>query len=380
MTVLLSFLLLVSAQDSELRRGPPAMHDAAPLAVDHVAIVEVDEGSGPQPIHRIEFARHGSWMRTKREGALVLSYSDLTSEVSLTYWKDATGTPALSIDRHPSSDTYNRFRRSSTGRTDRALGETCHVWNTTREGEPEGQGVNWLSCETRDGIRLWSRAESSLGTVLSSSRTLRFERRALAPADVMPLRNLLRWSQWMKLAPPSSEDHLQSDYDLALEGENGGTRKRTLRRRGAWFYTESMTAAGDRSIDINNGSVRLHARLEGDGRPVSLSVRGASVEERRLPAPHWTPIDPVATEQVLGETCTWSRNSSAGGGIVVTSGDHRTCVSSDGLPLRIYGHHRVLNANLTATSIRRMSPPLSRVMPPAALFDWRAWGIADLPK
>ena len=140
-----------------VQAAAPVRHSAPPIAVDHVAIVEVERLYQPHAGGRKTVSRSGSWIweQNIQSGVSGNLHLDLSSGVSVSYSRDLDGSyRSLSISRYPSTDTYHMFRRVRTDERDAVLGETCEIWSTTRSGEREGEGVNWLTCETVDGITL----------------------------------------------------------------------------------------------------------------------------------------------------------------------------------------------------------------------------------
>ena len=127
---------------------------------------------------------------------------------------------------------------------------------------------------------------------------------------------------------------------------------------------------------INFGFFSWTSHQEVDGRPVTLQI-DRSPPEQRVPRRSYVPREPVESEHVLGEECSYANLYAGPGGMVVTSGTHRNCVTPDGISLRIFSAHRVVGADLTATALSRQSPPLSAFAPPAPVLSWAAWGVAD---
>jgi hypothetical protein len=382
MLLLIAALALQPAADPAIGRAlpPGTLFYGGPVgAADHEAIVLYDEGVGQNRARRLSLVRSGRWLR---EGdGLSTTHSDFESGTSVGYMRDEAGQYRhLAITRAATSDIYGRYRRERTGGQDRALGEACEIWRLVRAGDTDRNGIEVQSCETRDGIQLWTRSRSRrTGSVLNESRMLSFRRRAVRPGEVRPPADLLRWAYWRDLAPLGAmpaQPRAQFDYDLRLTAAGlGGEQSRILRRRGPWTYTESVLGEARRSIGIDNRVIMLAYHAEADGRPISLTVSRLSPEQllandgaghRRL--------DPPESGQVIGETCFWSDHVSHYG-VVVTSGSHRECLTADGLPLRVANHHRGWIANLTATALRRGSPPRAALMPPREAFDWARWGI-----
>lgn len=352
---------------------------AAPVrAADHEAVVITYRNTGQDRDLRRELVRSGRWLR---EGnALAATHSDFESGTSIAYARDEAGRYRhISIARTATTDSYSRYRRERTGGRDRALGEACEIWRLVRVNS-EPYDVEVLSCETHDGIQLWTRTQGmDTGQVIAETRTLSFRRRPVARREVLPPADLLRWADWRDLpplsgAPPPPRAPLEYELRLAQADDmRGGERSRIMRRRGPWTYLEQVRGDTTRAITLDNRIISLSYETEADGRPIRLALQRLPVDQlRNNEAATYARVDPPASERVIGETCFWSEQNH---GLVVTSGSHRWCLTADGLPLRISAHHRVWIADLTATGLSRRPPPLAAMMPPRAAFDWARWGI-----
>lgn len=334
-------------------------------------MISGSDTSAGQNERRYNIVRSGSWLREggtadRRTG---YAYSDFASGISIAYWGDAEGYQGLTIRRHASSDNYGLYQRRPTGTHERVLGEDCEVWQTTRVQPIAGAELSLLSCDTADGIQLWSRAVSSRGVIIAESRTTSFRRRPVRPEEIRPPADLLRWTHWRSLVAreplPAWPAHRPRNYELHLQGngsEYGGERERMLRSHDDWTYMDTIRHQGDRSVRVDNRVIMVDYQADADGRPVALVIQRLQPGWNGGPA--YVPVDPPASESVIGEACIWSH-----------WGDYRYCVTTDGLPLRIREHHHVLVADLTATRLVRRQPPLAALMPPAEAFDWERWGI-----
>jgi hypothetical protein len=374
--MLILALAALAATPDEFR-FPIGTLPAARSTVDHVAVVIVDPGYGPEPREqRREIARSGSWMREVVGSAV--SHHDFATGTSVTHWRDdASGNRGFSISRHASDDGYHLYRRVRTEEQDHALGEDCAVWRSERVNAQPNQEPRYLTCETADGIQLWSRTLSSSGSELGSSRTVSFARRHVSTAEVRPPRHLLRWRSWRDLAPavegPAPASAQPRDYEVRLSGGQGREQARIMRASRGWTYHESRGSTR-RTISIRNDAIAIDYSDEQDGRPVTLAVRRLTAAERpsvRPPVPDQPFTPPL--ERVIGELCSWAQ--ATGGEVTVTSGHHGRCATRDGLPLRIVSEHRGLIADLTATYIARRQLPVSALEPPRSAFSWAAWNI-----
>lgn len=381
--MLWSVLVMTSLQEQPVGiRLPPGAHSyhAPPAAADHEAVVLSTTIGRPEE-RRQAILRSGSSLREQDGigGDASVVHSDFAAGVRIGYSRIAGAYDRVSIRRHSRTDLYNLYQRRATRRRERVLGEECQIWSTTRIGGNSGVELDLQSCDTADGIQLWSRAVGSRGTIIAESRTTSFRRRPVSPGEIRPPADLLRWAHWRDLpvrgATASWPTGRARNYELRLEGTRGGERQRVLRSRGDWTYTDRILGDGGRYLRIDNRIIGINYQADADGRPVSLDIsRLPQGQVEADDSQTHLPTEPAATERVLGETCFWSRQGTAQG-VVVTSGEHRSCVTADGLPLKIYSHHRVLSADVTATHLTRRPPPLSALMPPAEAFDWRRWGV-----
>lgn len=383
--MLIAVLLLAVAAGEGLLVGthlPPhtRFYFAPPVAVDHEAVVVSNQGGG-QREHRQTIVRSGSWLREEnsQEGRTSVVHSDFAAGISIAYAREAGRYRSMLIRRHARTDSYSRYRRLPTGVRERVLGEDCEVWRTNRVGARDGEEPDLLSCETADGIQLWSRAVGSRGYVIQETRTISFRRRPVAAEEVRPPTDLLRWSYWRDLQaehpPPVWPARRPRNFELHLHGPRGGDRERVLRSHGDWSYTHRISHDGSRHIRIDNRIVAVGYETEADGRAVSLSVSRLPAEQVAADdSSSYVRADPPQAERVMGETCYWSQRGT-GGGVIVISGEHRECVTAEGLPLRVFSHHRVLIADLTATRLVRRRPRLSALMPPAEAFEWPSWSV-----
>lgn len=383
MLIAIALLALAAAENLSLgSRLPPdtGFYFASPVAADHEAVVVWNEGGG-QRERRQTIIRSGRWLREENsaDGRSSIVHSDFAVGISISYALEAGRYRSMLIRRYSSTDSYHRYRRLPTGVRERVLGEECEIWRTTRVGAREGEEPVLLSCDTADGIQLWSRAASTSGYVIEQSRTISFRRRPVAAEEIRPPADLLRWPYWRDLpaegSPVAWPAHRPRNYELRLQGSGAGERERVLRSHGDWTYTSRILSGSVRHFRIDNRIVAIGYEAEADGRAVSLAIHRLPPEQVAADdLPRQVRVDPPESERVIGETCYWSQHGSSEG-IVITSGHHRECVTADGLPLRVISHHRVLLADLTATRLVRRRPRLSALMPPVEAFDWALWGV-----
>lgn len=354
-------------------RTPPEAHMAPPAAADHIAVMTVSRGHGPPGEDRHVVMRSGSWIREERttQGRTSSYHSDLRSGVSIGYARDPAGRVFyFTMSRHPDSDRYYLMRRAPTGRSARALGERCDLWSTTRLNERPGEGVNWLSCETRDGVQLWTRAESMRsGSVLSSARTVSVERRRLRPDEVRPPAALFDLAIWRDGAtfPRAAATH----YAVRFAASRGLPGARAVRRQGDWTYSERPGLDGGRSVTIENGVAFYHYAEQADGRPVQLQLQRRRAGEPLTAEGGWRLIEHRAAATVLGETCRWRVPVN-----LPTDTTRNECHAEDGVPLMLEEGGWGSVTRYTATSVSRAPLAASDFAPPDRSLDPAAWGFA----
>jgi hypothetical protein len=372
------------------RRGlqPGTLWNRGPIRTrDYEARVRFISSYGPaQERDRIVVRlRSGSLLREEASGpdGTSVFFFDFAGVVGVSYARGVDGRyRRLSIGRERSNDPSQDYWREPTEERDHVLGEDCRVWRLVRADEVRRGDAETVSCETRDGIQLWTRFRSrGLGTVYEESRTLSFRRRPVAHREIAPPADLLRWANWRDLpspAGPSTRPRTNYDVRFGSLSENANESARIMRRSGDWTYQASTTRSRG-LVFVNNRAVTLLYEAGPDGRPVRLEINPLEAEwVRQNEAAVNAPVEGRPPERVLGETCTWSRLSGEGV-VIVTSGETRTCVTADGVPLADYSAQRFLQANLAATSVSRGRPPLASVMPPGDAFDWSRWGIRPAP-
>ncbi|HMG47347.1 MAG TPA: hypothetical protein VK614_07790 [Allosphingosinicella sp.] len=381
MLIAAALLALTAAEDPAAGRPVPGgtfFYFAPPRAADHEAVIVSNEGAGPDRERRQQVIRSGSWLREGPIGAGAGAiYSDFEGAISIAFSRDQAGHyRTLAIDRHASTDTFHRYRRARTGARERVLGEDCEVWNSARVGAGSDHEIDLLSCETADGIQLWSRTVvRRTGAVIEQSRTLSFRRRAVRPDEVRPPLDLLRPLYWRALAgTPEAGAPAGHEIRLAMEGDRSAQAWRVIRRRGDWAFVATGDQGGTERTSLETPTLAIQYETEAGGRPVRLSIHPQPPRPIASGAAAFEPIPPPQSERVLGEECVWSGPSSAHG-IVVTSGEHRECLTADGLPLRIFSAHHVVSADLVAIRVSRRAPSAESMLPPAAAFDWARWGV-----
>jgi hypothetical protein len=376
-----SAVLLLLLVGAEPRPPPvPPQHYTAPTrAVDHVAQVVRGEGLGPRQQGRASMMRHGHWLREDRveEGRPSTVHSDFATGTSFTYVHDAQGGYRhVWIVRVASTARRQRYQRVRTGRRARALGARCEIWDTREIGEPAGEGPEALSCDTADGVTLWTRTGSArYGTVFSNTRTLSFARRPVAAAAAEPPRDLLRLDFLRAGEGPRGD--AGPDYRVELVSRAGASSpasRRILQRHGDWRSTDRWQADGSRWLHMYSRAASLIYEQEANGRPVMLQASRAPPGQLEMVEPAWLPMADRPAETVLGETCRWMRPTT-----IMSDSAYYECRAADGAPLRIEERSWGSGALFTATAVsrRRLSP--AAFAPPASAVNWAAWGVTGRP-
>lgn len=372
-SIALVLVLLGRDELAGYRPVPPQAYAAPAEAADHVAEILVNEGEGRRG-GRSRLMRHGNWLREDQliEGRVFTAHSDFASATSFTYTRGGDGRYDSVWVSRPASGGLGRYRRFDTGRRETALGAGCRIWNTRGPGDSEEEGVNALSCDTRDGITLWTRTELARGgTVVSQTRALSFQRRPVPAAMARPPADLLRLAFWR----PGDSAWAAAGPDFRVEfaadgrGAPPSRLRRILQRHGDWRSTDKWQYDGSRLLTMHNRRASLTYRQDIDGRPVMLQIYAPgeveAIEE------DWQPIADRAAETVLGESCRWMRWAA-----LVADAAYHECRAADGVPLRIEEWSRGQNASFTATSVSRARLSPAAFAPPPAAVDWAAWGVA----
>ncbi len=366
--LLVAAALLVGVANAETVVRMPQM--PSPRAVDHVMVMVANRGSGPPGEDRHAITRSGPWLRDDltTQGRTEVHHADLRSGTSFSYARGEDGRIRnLHASRNPRSDRYHRYRRADTGRRATALGESCRVWSTTRLGVEAGHGVNWLSCETEDGVQLWRRAESmGSGSELSSARAVSLARRpvradqARIPADFFRLDSWRAGAIWRDVA----------GYRVRLVQQSGTvSRERFLQRQGDWGSSDTWGSDGSRRLFMYNNVAALVFHHESGRRPVLMQITRQSAE---WSVEQWVEQEGRPPEIVLGERCRWMRWAA-----LVADAFHLQCQAEDGVPLKVEEGGRGRRDVFVATNVRRGRLRPSWFVPPREARSAAAWGAGS---
>lgn len=347
------------------------MGDAPPIAADHAVVMDVVEspgiGSGP---NRRTIIRSGQWVREERAYAdrTETAYADLAAGTTYRIVRDPAGAvQRLTVERYRAGDRVHAVSRAATGRRDNALGEACEIWAIT------GQYYHVESCETADGIQLWSRFPSpGAGPDIFAARAISIERRPVRPEEVRPPADFFRLAPWPTLSATG-----QAGYEVRLVSTTRGEARVQVRRQRADSGSgRSDSDDGTRYFWASNGIARYSYRAEADGRPIKLEVELRSASPfggafRRLD--RWVPVRDRRVRTVLGERCTWQDETS-----IQSTDIHYECRTRDGIPLMLEDdwHWDDVTDIWTARSLARRALTEGDMAPPPPAVDWAAWGVA----
>ena len=342
-----------------------------PAAADHVVVMGVVEspgiGSGP---NRRTTMRSGQWVREERAYAdrTETAYADLAAGTTYRIERDPAGAVRrLTVERYRAGDRFHAVARAATGRRDTALGEACEIWTIT------GQYYHVESCETADGIQLWSRHPSpGAGPDIFAARALSIERRPVRPEEVRPPPDFFRLAPW-----PAVSAGGEPGYEVRLVSTTRGeARRQVVRRQGDAGSARSDSDDGTRYFSAGNARAHFYYRAERDGRPIELKVElwSASPFGGAFRRPdRWQPVRGRRPRTVLGERCTWQDETS-----IQSTDIHYECRTADGIPLMLEDDWEWDDVTdiWTARSLDRRPLTQADMAPPAAAVDWAAWGMA----
>lgn len=358
-----SILLLIAAAAGV----PPQARELPAQSVDHVATMEVREsGCLSCRDHRSTIIRSGSWIREERTypDRIEIRFSDFESGTSILFARDLEGAVLLfSVERAVAQASWRDLRRESTGNRDSALGETCEIWAI------RGEYRDLESCETADGIVLWTRnpGNPDLGT----SRAVSIERRSVDPAKVRPPRDLFTLAPWPHLSAVLPED---MGYEVELTSNTRGSERTDLRRRQGHVASGWHEGRHDEGTIFwaGDGTNQFSYAVDVEGRALSLSVQRSDYGFRLDGGGRWEGVPGRRPESLLGELCTWQDETS-----IRSTDIHLQCRTVDGVPLMlehdwhwddttdVYRARRVIRRQLAAADLA----------PPPEATQWATWGI-----
>jgi len=347
--------------------APPHARHLPTAAVDHVVVMEVREGMCLTCAdHRSTIIRSGSWVREERTypDRTETRYSDFGSGTSLLVARDPQGTVLmLRVERSIREGSWQRLRRQPAGRRDSALGESCEIWAVS------GDYYSLESCETADGIVLWTRNPRYPN--LGSSRSLSVERRPVGPEEVRPPADLFDVAPWPQRAADPSDG---VGYEVVLTSDTRGTlRTEVWRRQGSLVsgWGEGRHDEGT-SFWAADGVSRFSYRVDAQGRAFELTVQRSDYGLRLVRGDRWERVSGRRPVRLLGERCTWQDETS-----IRSTDIHYQCRTADGVPLILeYDWHWDDTTDIyrARSLVRRPLTPADFSPPPEAI-RWSTWGV-----
>lgn|GEM_PF-7057586 len=319
---------------------------------------------------QLKIRRHRDWVRVERsdaEGLRVQRIHVPTGVIVERTDSPAAGIGSMSIrapERTPSPGFDYRSRK--TGKTWKAAGQRCDIWEVYRAVDQGYTTVTRMGCVTRDGIEVARWSNGRTGALLGDRLTGYYLRRGkMDEADIRPPTPALDLSAWLVAKPGAAT---QADgYEVVLKGERTGSTVTIRQQRGA-TYSETVNADGSRDMfsDRDDG-VTVSARVGATGAPESYTAR-------RGPAPKTSPDTRLSlpAQTVLGQTCEWFDAMPD----VADAGRHE-CRTSDGAVLAVRKSGVDSDETLIATVFNRRPLAAAELLPPAWLLELSRWGATD---
>jgi len=319
---------------------------------------------------QLKIRRHRDWVRVERSDAEGLRVQRIHTPTGLIVERTdspAAGIASMSIrapERTPSPGFDYASRK--TGKTWKAAGQRCDIWEVYRAVDQGYTTVTRLGCVTRDGIEVARWSNGRTGNLLGDRITGYYLRRGkIDVTDIRPPMPALDLSAWLVAKPAAATG--ADDYEVVLTGER--TRDAvTIRRQGGSTFTETVNADGSRDMfSERDDGVTSSARVGPTGAPESYTAR-------RGPAPKTSPDVrlPLPAQTVLGQTCDWFDAMPD-----LADAGRRECRTPDGVVLVIRQSGLDGDETLTATSVSRRPLGAADLLPPAWLLDLSRWGVAD---
>jgi hypothetical protein len=349
-----------------------------PLASSPDHVVTMIETDGPGKKKERVVMHHGEWTRTETtsEGRRATQYFKRDEAVTVRIGDGKADEYAtVSIVRGPERVSDWDYTPIKTPVRETFLGETCAVWEVLRARDT-GAGrsqLTRLSCVTDDGIELWYKIASG-AYVLSRAEATRIERRAIAPNEVQPPRDLLSLDAWFDDAPATA--NTPSSFETVLERVGDGTKTtRTIRRRGGWTSIGVVSAGALQTLEVSHASGSFTFRIDAAllNAPALLTVMMLrSPPASGPPLPANAPMDLGKHETVLGEQCRWFDMMPG-----VQDASHAACRTQDGITLKedfgSWGSH----SHFGAIRFLRRPVGLDEIKPPPALLARNRWGLPE---
>ena len=259
------------------------------------------------------------------------------------------------------------------------LGEGCTVWTMTRTRNPglRHPPLERTSCVTDDGIELWY-VIANPGYIHGGATATRLERRAVAPADAQPPRDLLKPDWWTDDGPQQLANATRRDFETVMEraGSEPQRLTRTLRGQGGWLSTDDTygTMRSEFKLEHRDRRIMLRFRADEKGTPKELTLsRVPSPDPAQTPVISMTPKALDRSETILGEVCQWF-NMTPG----MADAGRGACRTHDGILLKETSWGRgIRDTGFSAVQFVRRPIAPSEVMPPAFVLDHKTWGLPE---
>jgi hypothetical protein len=335
---------------------------------DYVATVV--EKSGYEKDRNWTLVHHGDWSRLRRDSDRDAYTEYLAANGALRIIVSATS--IIFLPRFE-DDLVQDEKPRNTGERQTSLGENCTVWEieTKKSGRIGLAAITRLSCVTDDGIELWQKQVSLIGTY--SQEATHIERRSVSTQDSAPPPRLaLDW--WDKHAPaPAASEIPDHEVIMALPAQDprSATSIRTHRRSGQWQRIDE-TVGARRSIEISHETSQLRFSFSTDkyGRPTGILITRAD-KPINASAQAATLLPPKALdrhETVLGENCSWLNLTPR-----MADASTTACLTQDRIALEELFVGRASRIEWTAVSVSRRPVTPDEVKPPAELLDPQTW-------
>ena len=357
--------LLLAVQAAVLPEAPPEAQDLPAAAPDHVVRMEgYPQCSDCEPYRRT-VVRSGPWVREEGLGFNIhqIHYSDFESDTSFSIVRGLIdGFQWITVQRDSEALAPYRLHRRRIGSNASWLGEPCERWSMNSaiyDGD---------SCETPDGVQLWTRQLRGDGAIMSSNQAVSVERRpvrrdeAQVPADF--------FGQLPSLRAGAAED--AGAFEVRFVFGRGRDRVEELyRQSGTARFTRRQSADNSVAYAGSDEQVIFDYDVGADGRPVRLN---ASYAYRRDPPRRpetWQPVPERRWRLLYGERCRWQRRAEDEG-----ANETYHCRTASGITLMI--EYRPDNREpilYRALSLRRGPLEPDAFAVPAAATDWANWGV-----
>jgi hypothetical protein len=364
---LATILLALAAQSAAPVPPPPGIYGLPTESVDHVAVMNDWRADCSNcQARRRTITRSGRWVKdeTVELDGIVTIYSDFGSGTSITLRRNREGVlDTLLVERNFDPEPVGHLRRERTGRSDTALSETCEIWALTSAL----LGTATESCETADGIPLWTRHRERV-----YSRAVSVQRRIVRPEEARPPVDLFDQIGWPQL--DLVEAGSQSGYEVRLASRSRGVERTTVLRGQGHFRSGSREGRRDEGWHYwaTDGTSSYSYQVDRRGRAIRLEG-GRPRHRIGLGSPRWEAVANRGPVRVLGERCIWQEDMSFQSTDTVYQ-----CRTDDGLPLMLEfdWHWDSVTDIYRARRVSRRPLRVVDVAVPHEAVDWGTWGVS----